>query len=165
MHPLITATETSLTCLQEMAESTALRFMSSRNTHTRINKDHWSDISVRVDLIEGRLRVQWRKRQWLNLRNQGKQSRRYISKHIPNRMLIKLAREHEKQEVSECRDRLAAIKAMHNTYLKLGRQLHRMGLTRDEADIEVGFVPKDYSARLRASDGRYVDRQAADDSD
>lgn len=155
MNPLLLASNTSLAYLESRAKSIAQNFMSTRASGQR-SKKYWSDLVIKVDIRDRRLRIEWRTRIWLSQTKGAPLSRRYIVKHVSNRALLKNAKDHEREEVQDTRRRLADIKRLHTELLKLERDYKNAGLLLSDADREIGFIPIDEHTRIRSADGRFT---------
>lgn len=155
MHPLTASIATALSYLENRAESLAADFMSTRSEGKR-RREEWSDLVIKVGLDGRRLKIEWRTRIWLSRSNGSEGSRRYKSRYVSLRGVIQNAKPHEREEVIELRNRLSDIKAIHNTLLKLERDMTRAGLMRNDADTEAGFIPREEAGQSRSADGRFV---------
>lgn len=140
MNAIVINLEATRASLREMAAQLAREFMANR-TQRRPSREEWSDLVVKVDTVGGYLRVEWRRRIWFG-RSRGKTKRGYYSKYVSTREVMRYAKEFEREEVELTRNRLQALKEAHADLRKLERRFDRLGLTLDEPDRLIGFMPE-----------------------
>ena len=132
------ALETARQDLVRKAHAIAADFMSKRQgPRTSANQD-WSDLTVQIRTKGAGLTVEWHWRQWY--RGGGSGKRHYNSKYLANGVVMRYAKEWERNEVGRTLDKLEKLKAAHRALRKVERDLAKRGLAGDVDDAVIGFV-------------------------
>lgn len=154
-NPLEQDLKAARVSIQILAYKICDEFISNRAVR-RDNREEFSDLVVKVDLVnQTSLRVEWRQRRWRRPYG-GKGSRRYDSIYLKFSEVLRAAKPFEREEVEQTRNQLRALQEAHSTLLKMEKQLRRLGLLRCDEDRQADFWEEGILEPRDPDTGRFI---------
>lgn len=152
MDMITTHLEDARAEIRDLAAELVQEFMGNRSVR-RANPAEFSDLVVRCESIGNHLRIEWRRRIWLQNPKPGAQ--KFYPRYVRYTEVLRYAKPYEKDEVRIARDRLRVLQEKHSELLKMESLLQRHGLTLEKADRLAGLMPDDVVVEHRDGQGRF----------